>query len=142
MAADRDPSVFAAPDAFDISRDPNAHLFFGHGPRLCIGAKLARVALAATFRALFTRFPSLRGPSAASLRRHLPAVSAWTSTSRPTAAFDIPSAHVRMLRARMAALRSRVPARRADSARTSSDSVIDTAEGPGCDSRKGYNSPS
>ncbi|MFD9816682.1 cytochrome P450 [Streptomyces sp. NPDC059080] len=60
LAANRDPSVFTAPDTFDISRDPNPHLSFGHGPRLCIGATLARVEIAAAFRMLFARIPSLR----------------------------------------------------------------------------------
>ncbi|MEV5240120.1 cytochrome P450 [Streptomyces cinnamoneus] len=60
LAANRDGSVFPNPEAFDITRNPNPHLSFGHGPRLCVGATLARVELAAAFRMLLRRFPALR----------------------------------------------------------------------------------
>ncbi|HZV51877.1 MAG TPA: cytochrome P450, partial [Candidatus Dormibacteraeota bacterium] len=36
------------------------HLAFGHGPRYCIGAPLARVELQAVFERLIPRFPTLR----------------------------------------------------------------------------------
>jgi cytochrome P450 len=38
-----DEEVFAEPMQFDIKRDPNPHLAFGHGIHLCLGANLARM---------------------------------------------------------------------------------------------------
>lgn len=54
-SANRDEQVFADPDAFDISRDARAHLAFGHGPHLCLGAYLARVQMQALFTEVLTR---------------------------------------------------------------------------------------
>ncbi|MGI8333066.1 cytochrome P450 [Actinomadura scrupuli] len=59
-AANRDTSVFPDPDEFTPGRKPNAHLAFGHGMHVCIGANLARTELRIVFPALFGRFPDLR----------------------------------------------------------------------------------
>jgi cytochrome P450 len=57
--ANRDPEVFADPDTFDITRDPNPHVAFGSGVHHCLGATLARVEGQEVFKALAERFPNL-----------------------------------------------------------------------------------
>ena len=65
-SANRDESVFADPDRFDVRRSPNPHLTFGHGPHFCLGAQLARVQMRALFAELLrrTRALELDGPPA------------------------------------------------------------------------------
>ncbi|WP_116452612.1 cytochrome P450 [Blastococcus litoris] len=59
-AANRDPALFADPQVFDLTRDPNPHVGFGgHGPHFCLGAHLARREIAVTFRQLFDQLPDL-----------------------------------------------------------------------------------
>ena len=59
-AGNHDTRAFADPERFDVARHPNPHLTFGHGPRFCIGAPLARIELQTVFGRLFRRFPALR----------------------------------------------------------------------------------
>jgi cytochrome P450 len=42
-SANRDPGMFAEVGAFDVGRDPNPHVAFGHGIHFCIGAALSRL---------------------------------------------------------------------------------------------------
>lgn len=59
-AANRDPAVFDRPDEFDVSRDPNPHLSFGHGTHFCLGANLARIELRLLLEALTQQVTNLR----------------------------------------------------------------------------------
>lgn len=55
-SANRDESVFDAPDTFDLSRSPNPHLGFGGGgPHFCLGNQLTKSELRNLFRELLTR---------------------------------------------------------------------------------------
>ncbi|MFA1542408.1 cytochrome P450 [Actinomadura monticuli] len=59
-SANRDPDVFADPNRFDLSRDPNPHITFGLGVHYCLGAPLARIELAESFGAVLRAAPDLR----------------------------------------------------------------------------------
>ncbi|GLY77843.1 cytochrome P450 [Actinoallomurus iriomotensis] len=60
-SGNRDESVFADPDKFDITRDPNPHIGFGGpGPHFCLGAHLARREIGVMFRELFRHVPGIR----------------------------------------------------------------------------------
>lgn len=59
-AANHDPKVFPDPDPFEVTRQAASHLTFGHGPRYCTGAPLARIELKAVFSQLIPRFPGMR----------------------------------------------------------------------------------
>lgn len=63
-SANRDETVFAQADRFDVRRDPNPHLAFGHGVHHCLGASLARLELRVVLGALLDRFGEveLAGP--------------------------------------------------------------------------------
>jgi cytochrome P450 len=75
-AANRDERHFSEPDRFDVYRKPNPHLAFGHGPRICVGAPLARLELQMLVPALLHRFPTLRlAVAAESLRERAEVVT-------------------------------------------------------------------
>ncbi|MFE7663935.1 cytochrome P450 [Streptomyces celluloflavus] len=58
--ANRDGSVFADPDTFDVHRSARHHLAFGYGVHQCLGQNLARLELEVIITALFDRIPTLR----------------------------------------------------------------------------------
>ncbi|MFF3121245.1 cytochrome P450 [Streptomyces sp. NPDC057908] len=57
--ADRDPGRYPEPDRFDIRRDTQGHLAFGHGLHFCLGAPLARMEGRIAIRTLLKRCPGL-----------------------------------------------------------------------------------
>jgi len=60
-SANRDESVFADPERFDITRSPNPHVGFGGpGPHFCLGSHLARREVNVMLRELLTRVPDIR----------------------------------------------------------------------------------
>jgi len=55
-SANRDEEVYADPDAFDVTRDPNPHVAFGRGgPHRCIGEHLARLEIRIVLEQLLAR---------------------------------------------------------------------------------------
>ncbi|MFI6096327.1 cytochrome P450 [Lentzea sp. NPDC051213] len=70
--ANRDPSVYGAPDDICPERSAGQHLAFGYGAHRCIGAELAKMELRIAYPALAKRFPRMRlavEPGALSFRK-------------------------------------------------------------------------
>jgi cholest-4-en-3-one 26-monooxygenase len=60
ISANRDETVFADPDRFDVGRMPNNHMAFGGGgPHFCLGANLARMEIRVMFDRLLDRMPDI-----------------------------------------------------------------------------------
>lgn len=59
VSANRDEDIFDDPFAFDIGRDPNKHLAFGHGVHFCVGSALARMEINSFFTALLPRLEEI-----------------------------------------------------------------------------------
>ena len=59
-SANFDEDVFDNPLQFDIRRDPNPHLAFGHGIHLCLGANLARLEARVFFEEFFRHFRGIQ----------------------------------------------------------------------------------
>jgi cytochrome P450 len=55
-SANRDELEFPNPSTFDITRDPNLHVGFGHGLHFCLGAALARLEMRVLYEELLARF--------------------------------------------------------------------------------------
>jgi cytochrome P450 len=85
-SANRDENVFADPFRFDLSRDPNPHLGFGHGVHHCLGANLARLEIRVVLDELCARVQQieLTGPVV------------WTRSNKHTGIRHLP---VRLMRA-------------------------------------------
>jgi cytochrome P450 len=59
-AANRDPRRWESPDVFDVGRESKAHLGFGYGPHLCLGAPLARLETRIALESLLRVAPEYR----------------------------------------------------------------------------------
>jgi cytochrome P450 len=79
-SANRDEAVFERSMEFDVRREPNPHLAFGHGIHFCLGAGLARLEMRVLFEELLPRFRSveLAGPVE------------WTRSNRHTGLRHLP----------------------------------------------------
>lgn len=73
-SANRDEAAFPRADAFDVRRDPNPHLAFGHGIHYCLGANLARLEMRVVFEELLAAFD----------RGELTAPVEWARSNRHT----------------------------------------------------------
>lgn len=60
IGALRDPSVFPAPDTFDMRRDLSQTVAFGGGPHYCMGAALARLEGTVVIGSLLRRYPRMQ----------------------------------------------------------------------------------
>jgi cytochrome P450 len=59
-ACNRDETRWDRPDDFDITRPPQRHLAFAHGPHICMGQHVARMELIMALNTLLDRLPNLR----------------------------------------------------------------------------------
>jgi cytochrome P450 len=58
-SANRDPRQFSEAGCFNISRDPNPHVGFGHGIHFCLGAALSRLESKIALSDLLDRFKNI-----------------------------------------------------------------------------------
>ncbi|OQO89837.1 hypothetical protein B1813_18470 [Saccharomonospora piscinae] len=66
LSGNHDEEKFSEPEVFDLHRDPNPHLAFGHGIHFCIGAPLGRLETRIALNLLLDRYqgwgPAGEGP--------------------------------------------------------------------------------
>jgi cytochrome P450 len=79
-SANRDERVFADAMRFDVARDPNPHLGFGHGVHHCLGASLARLELRVVLRETVARFETIE----------LDGPTEWTRSNKHTGIRKLP----------------------------------------------------
>jgi cytochrome P450 len=58
-SANRDPYHFEDAHCFNISREPNPHIAFGHGIHFCLGAALSRLEARIALVDILTRMPNI-----------------------------------------------------------------------------------
>jgi cytochrome P450 len=59
-SANRDPKQFHDANRFDVTRNPNPHIAFGHGIHFCLGAALARLEAKIALTEFFNRVDEFR----------------------------------------------------------------------------------
>jgi cytochrome P450 len=63
-SANRDASIFDAPNELVLNRDPNPHVAFGApGPHFCLGAHLARLEIGVAYQEIFRSLPDIHAVS-------------------------------------------------------------------------------
>ncbi len=77
-AATRDPRAFEDPDRFDIERQPNVAIGFGHGVHSCLGAALARMESRIAIEELAKRWPLLDVDESRLERVHMSNVAGYS----------------------------------------------------------------
>jgi cytochrome P450 len=81
-SANRDGDQFPEPDKFDIQRNPNRHLAFGHGIHYCLGAPLARMEAEIALKTMLERFRSIKTVPGVELER-IPSLLVYGVKSLP-----------------------------------------------------------
>lgn len=81
-SANRDENKFVNPETFDITRDPNHHVSFGHGIHFCLGAPLARLETRVVLTALLERFATWKRADNEPLQL-VPSLVMWGLTTLP-----------------------------------------------------------
>ena len=66
----RDSAVFDKAEVFDVRRNTNASIAFGHGTHYCLGANLARLEVQLAVDTLLRRFPEMKLLAQPSFGRH------------------------------------------------------------------------
>ena len=59
-SANNDEHAFDDPERFDITRNPNRHMAFGHGIHFCLGAPLARLEAPIAIRIMLERLRDIK----------------------------------------------------------------------------------
>jgi cytochrome P450 len=88
MSANRDEAVFVQPFHFDVARQPNPHLGFGHGVHYCLGANLARLEIRVMLEEILRGGYEIEIAGRPGLDARQPPVRAQASAGRDRAALS------------------------------------------------------
>ena len=81
-SANHDESQFESPEVFDIERNPNRHIAFGHGVHYCLGAPLARLEARIALNEMLKRFATI-AKAAQAVPKRLPSLIVYGLDSLP-----------------------------------------------------------